>query len=103
LGTPVKPKKRHPRQGPRYFKTRKGTNIRKGKSQSPTKDPIIIDKSPSKKEEVGPSEGKIEEVIPPKKKTKSPVAFVGRPITRLVTFKKPRTQDSFEQEEEEKL
>lgn len=62
--------------------------ISQQKPQPPSKIPIIIDESASKKEEVGPSEGKIEEVSTPKAKTKQPMLPMGRPTTREVTFKR---------------
>jgi len=86
-----------------YFKTKKSTRIRKGKPQTHTRVPIIINESPRKKEETGPSEGKIEEVTPPRTKNKSPTTPISRPTTRFFTFKKSRTQSAFEEEEREKL
>jgi len=55
LGTPMKSKKKRSRQTHLYFKTRKSTRIRQSKPETPTKVPIIIEGSPSKKEEVGKS------------------------------------------------
>lgn len=99
LGTPVKPKRRQPRQGPFYFKKRKSTRIRQGNPQPPSKIPIIIDESAKKKGEVRPSEGNIEEVTSPKAKTKQHVLPMGRTTTRAVTFKRLKTQVAFLQEE----
>jgi len=86
-----------------YFRTRKSITIRQGKPQTPTRVPIIIDESPSKKEEIGPNEGKFEEVTPPKTKTKSPITPMSRPTIRSVIFEKTRTQSTFEEEKKEKL
>jgi len=69
-----------------YFRTKKNTRIREGKPQIPTKFHIIINESPSKKEEIGPSEGNNQEVTPPQRKTKSHVTSVSGPTTRSVTF-----------------
>lgn len=59
LNTLVKPQKKRQRQTPLYFKTRKSTKIKKGKPQTPTKAPITIEESPSKKEEVDSTERKV--------------------------------------------
>lgn len=85
-----------------YFRTRKSTRIRQGKPQTPT-NVTILDESPIKKEEIGPDEGNIEEVTPPKTKTKSLITPMSRHTTRLVNFKKPRKQYAFEKEEKEKI
>lgn len=103
LGTHIKPKRRQLRQGPLYFKIGRSTRIRQGKTQPPTKVPITIEESTSKKEEVGPDEGKIEEISSLKIKTKQPVLPVGRPTTREVTFKRLMTQVAMLQEEREEL
>ena len=103
LGTPVKPKRKKSRPSQMYFRTRNSTRIRQIKTQTPTRVSIIIDESPRKQEEIGPSEGKIVEATPPRTKNKSPTTPVIRPTTRYVTFNKPRTQFAFEEEEKEKL
>lgn len=64
---------------------------------------IILDESPRKQEEIGPSEGKIEVLTSLITKNKSPITPVIRPTTRFVTFKNRWTQYTFEEEEKEKL
>lgn len=49
-----------------YFRIKKITRIRQGRPQTPTKVPTIIDESLREKEEIGPNDGKIEEVTPKK-------------------------------------
>jgi len=70
LRKPVNPKRRQPRQGSLYFKIMKSTRLRQGKPQPPIKVPITTEESTRNKEEVGPSEGKIEEITSPTIKTK---------------------------------
>jgi len=102
LGTPVKPKRKKSRPSQMYLGTRNTTKIRQGKPQTPKRVPIIIDESPSKKEEIGPSEVKIDEVTP-KTKTKSSITLVSRPTTKSLTFKKSMAQYDFVEDEKEKL
>lgn len=80
-----------------YLRTSKSTRIIQGKPQAPKKVLIIIVESLSKNEDIRPCEGNIEELTP-KTKTKTPIAFVGGPTTRLVTLCKSWTQAMFEKE-----
>jgi len=86
-----------------YFKTRNITKIRQGQPQPPTKVPTTIDESTSKREEVGPNEGKIEEVTSPKSKGKQPFPPIGRPTTRAVTSMRIKTHVSLSQEKTKEL
>jgi len=99
LGTPIKPKRRQPRQGPLYLKKRKRTRKRQGKPQPPSKINITNEDSASKEEEVGPSEGKIEEVTSLKTKIKQPMLPIKRNTTRVVNFKRLKIKISLLQEE----
>lgn len=57
-------------QCPLYLKVMKSTRISQGKLENPLKVPITIDESTRKREELGPSEGNIEEVTFPKDKSR---------------------------------
>jgi len=54
LSTPRKQKGKRKRQTPMYFKARKSTRIKVGKPQPPSKEPIFIEDSPTKKKEESP-------------------------------------------------
>lgn len=56
LCTPIKSKGKRQRQIPLYFRTINSTRIRKGRPQTPTKNPIVIEDSPKQKEKVDPLE-----------------------------------------------
>lgn len=103
LSTPVKPKRRHPMQGPSYFENRKSTIIKQGKPQPPSAIPITIDESTNQREEVRCREGKIEEVTSPKAKVKQPFPLIGRPNTRLVTSKSLKAQATLLQEKTKEI
>lgn len=51
LSTPIKQKGKRKRQTSMYFKARKGTRIKVGKPQPPSREPIIIEDSPTKHKE----------------------------------------------------
>lgn len=65
LSTHVKEKRKM--HTPMYFRTKKSARVKLGRPKTPTKSPIKIKKPPNRKYEIGPEEGKIQEVTSPKK------------------------------------
>jgi len=55
FSTPVKPKQKRKRPPSMYFRARKSTRIKIGKQQPSSKEPIIIEDSPTVKREESPS------------------------------------------------
>lgn len=86
-----------------YFKMKKSTKIKQGRSKTPRKPPITIEESPSKKEEVGPTERKAEEVNSLENISKTPIAYARRFTTILISFKKPKTLTTLQQKGKGKL
>ena len=103
LSTPIKPKMKRQRSNPLYFKTMKSTRINQGRLQTLTKAPIIIEESPSKKEEIGPTKRKVEEVKSPATISKTLIAYVSRITTGLTSHEKPKAPTTLQEKEEVKI
>lgn len=103
LNTRVKPKNKRKGKAPLYFKTMECTRIKQGRTQAPTKAPIKIEESPSKKEDVGPTERNIDEVTSPENISKIHIAYLRGPTTRSTSFKKPKTPTTLQQKGNGKL
>ena len=87
LSTPIKQKGKRQRQTPLYFRTRKSTRIRKGRPQTPTKIPIVIEDSQKQQEKIPLLEKNKGEGSSGQASPKSPITYVRRPITRLASSK----------------
>jgi len=55
LSTPAKQKGKQKRQTSMYFKARRSTRIKVGKPQPPSKEPIVIEDTPTEKKTESPS------------------------------------------------